>query len=159
MVYFTARKFIDVGPKFKNPKTEDFGIGKKLLLYNVDSLAIYKKIYIVESVTNSLTLGDNAISLGGKVLSQYQKNQILLSPVEKVVFIYDPDAYWYAIHDALTIVDHKKIKIVLLEGNDDVNDIGKRATKRFERESPWLSHNELLRLYHRTSRPLDFYKQ
>ena len=159
MIYFTARKFIDVGPKFMNPTTEEFGIGKKLLLYNVDSLAIYKKIYLVESVTNALTLGENALSLGGKVLSQYQKNQILLSPVDRVVFIYDPDAYWYAIHDALTIVAHKKIKIVLIEGNEDVNDIGRRETRRYEREAPWLNHNALMNLYHNTPKPDDFYMQ
>lgn len=159
MVYYTARKFIDQGPKFKNPKTEDFGIGKKLLMYNVDSLAIYKKIYIVESVTNALTLGDNAIALGGKVLSQYQKNQILLSPVERVVFLYDPDAYWYALHDALTLVAHKKVKIVLLDGKDDVNDIGKKETIKYVNRTEWLAHNELMKLFHRTERPSDFYKQ
>lgn len=159
MIYFTARKFIDVGPKFKNPTIEEFGIGKSLLLYNVDSLLIYRKIYLVESATNALTLGGNGIGIGGKVLSQYQRNQILLSPAEKFVFIYDPDAYWYALHDALTLVAHKKIKIVLIKGDDDVNDIGKKATKKYERATGWLTHNELFKLYHGTPRPRDFYMQ
>src|SRR5690606_20249091 len=62
LIYFNARQFIELGSKFKNPAIEDFGIGKNMLMYNVDALAIYNKIYLVESATNAITLGNNAVA-------------------------------------------------------------------------------------------------
>lgn len=145
LVYFNARKFIDSGPKFKNPSLEEFGVGKNLLIYNVDALAIYKRINIVESITNSLTLGDSTISLGGKIMSAYQTSKILRSPVKEVVIILDSDAYEYAIKAALAISPHKKVKLVRMPENLDVNDIGKKETLKIIKQHKFLTYQEVLK--------------
>lgn len=145
--YFTARKFIDIGPKFKNPPVESFGIGKNLLIYNVDALQLYNKIYIVESITNALTLGDNAIALGGKVISDYQSSKILRSPIKKVVILLDPDATDRALKTGLHFVNYKACKVVELPEGFDVNDVGKKETMKYVKSTPYENYQQLYKRY------------
>lgn len=153
LVYFNARQFLDVGTKFKNPTMEEFGIGKNLLIYNIDALALYSKIYMVESATNSLTLGDNSTAAGGKVLSEYQLSKYIDSPINKIVIILDPDAHHEALWAGLRLVEHKKVKVVLLpraknpDNNKDINDLGKKVVRELEKQTPWMSYQDIYRLY------------
>lgn len=153
IVYFNARKFMDVGDKHKNPSMEDFGIGKSLLIYNVDSLKIYKRTYLVESATNALTLGDRAFALGGKTASQYQISKIIKSPTEEVVIILDLDAYWDSLKLALKLAPHKKVRVVKMPTKDDVNDYGKKKTLKVMKKSKILSYKEVYRLYINEPKP------
>ena len=151
--YFNARQFMEIGVKFKNPPIEEFGVGKNLLIYNVDVLNIYDKIEILESITNCLTLGDNATSIGGKIMSHYQMSKYMSSPVKKLVIILDPDAYHRALKTGLQFVYHKKIKVVKLPDEVDVNDLGKKETKKYIKATPYMNYKELYKLYINT--PLD----
>jgi len=146
VVYFNARRVVGNGPKFNNPTMDDIGVGKSMAIYNISALKLYKKIYLVESAMNAETLGDHAIGTGGKKLSPWQKDKILNSSAEKIVIILDPDALKEAIDLALELSFHKKIKVLMLPEDNDVNDIGKKATKALEDQAKWLSYMELLKL-------------
>jgi DNA primase len=146
LTYFNARRYMSNGPKYNNPNEEDFGIGKSILIYNIDALWLYDKIFIVESVLNARTLGDNAIAGGGKKFSEYQINVLIKSPVKRFVLLLDPDAYQEAIELALRLVDYKKVKVILLPGDNDVNDLGKYRTLNRVANNHYLTYNELLKI-------------
>jgi len=152
LIYFIGRRFIQLGEgKFKNPSVEDYGLGKSLLTYNVDALAIYSKIYLVESIPNSLTMGDNAIAIMGKTISNYQLSMVLRSPLSHIVIALDDDALNEAIKLGLKLVSYKKVKLLNLPISKDINDIGKKATLKLEKGSDWLTYNDLLRMKHNVS--------
>jgi len=153
LVYFATRSFINMGQKFKNPPIEKFGIKKTSILYNIDSLAIYNKNYLVESITNAQTLGNNAIVTLGKTISNYQKSIILRSPCKDIVIGWDPDAIEGAIKLGLELVNHKRVKVLKLPDNKDINNIGKKETKKIEKNSPWLSYNDLLMMKNSYEKP------
>ena len=106
LIYYQTRNFLGNGPKFKNPRVEDFGIGKTQLMFNADALALFTKIYLVESVTNSLTIGEKAVGILGKKISDYQFSAILRSPIEEIVIGLDDDALKEAIELAMRFVNY-----------------------------------------------------
>lgn len=146
LVYFNGRRIVGPGSKYKNPAIEDFGIGKSMIVYNLDALAIYKDIYILEGVFNAETLGEDALAMGGKKISDYQISMVNKSHVESITILLDPDAYYDAIKLALQFVFHKKVKITLLPDDNDVNDIGKKKTMKLIEKEKWLSHSDILKL-------------
>lgn len=147
LIYFNARKFIDVGEKFKNPSEEEAGIGKSHIIYNHDALYTYNKIWLFESAMNALTLGDNSTATGGKALSQWQLNQYINAPCEKIVIGLDPDAQKEAYKLGMELAPHKKIKVLKFPPGKDANDIGAKATRQLEKESPYLTYKECYKLY------------
>lgn len=146
LIYFQGRKYMGYGPKMHNPSEELYGIGKASLIYNEDALFIYNKIYILESITNALTLGENTIALSGKTISPIQFSKIIQSPCERIIITLDPDAIDKAILMAMQMVHYKRIKLVKLPEEKDVNDIGKKETLKLVHESPYLIYKDLLRL-------------
>jgi hypothetical protein len=157
LIYFNSRQFIGGNQKFKNPRVEDFGIGKSMLLYNVDCLEMYEHVFIMESATNAMTWGDDAIGAGGKVFSNYQISKLLESPVKKFTIILDPDAYGYAVKLAERLYPHKQVRVVNLPEKvylrskkktvtSDVNALGKTITKRYVDNTSWINQLELNRL-------------
>ena len=161
LIYFNARNFTGLGPKFKNPRIEEFGIGKNLLIYNVDALELYRTIYILESATNALTLGDKATATGGKVISRYQISKYLQSSAQRFVIILDPYANHEALWAGMQLVYHKKVKVVLLPESkleEDVNDIGKKKTLKHIKNQPWQNYRDLNKLYLRNPKVTVFNK-
>lgn len=148
LIYFNARRYLGSGPKYNNPKIDEFGIGKSLIIYNLDALSIYDEIYLVEGVFNADTIGDEAIASGGKKISHYQISAILGSPVERVNILLDPDALEDAIKIGLSMAYHKKVRLVIWEGEQDVNDIGKKETLKRVNKVPWQGYNDLLKMKH-----------
>jgi len=146
LVYFNARLYIGNGPKFNNPEVEEFGLGKSFIIYNRDALYMYKRVFVVESVTNSETIGDNACAMGGKALSPYQINDIIKSPVEKIVIGLDEDAIDYAIRLAFQLIDYKKVKILMLPKEKDINDIGRKKTLQLSSKTKYLTYKTLQQL-------------
>lgn len=144
LVYYTARRFIGSGPKFKNPEQTKHGIGKSQVIYNQDALLLYNKVRLVESATNALTLGERGVALGGKSLSPYQKWLILKAPVERYDIILDKDAELEAVELALSIVEHKETKVVFLPDNRDVNQLGRKLANRLIRENTYKNRKDLL---------------
>lgn len=143
LIYYTTRRFINTGPKFKNPNIEDFGIGKSSIIYNIDALAIYNKIRICESITNALTLDDKSVAIDGKIISAYQLSVIIRSPIKSVEILLDRDAYSDAIKMGLKIAYHKRVKLVRMPTNEDINDIGKKETLKIIKASPWQSYRDI----------------
>lgn len=145
LLYFNARRILGSGPKFNNPEIEDFGIGKSMLIYNVDALELYDRIFIFEGLMNAETIGDHAIAMGGKKLSNYQINKLIKSKVEKFIICLDEDAYMEGIELALELVQFKKVKIIKFPPGKDANDIGKRATLKLVSSNNYLSYKEILK--------------
>lgn len=146
LIYFNAREFMGKGSKFNNPLVEDFGLGKSMLMYNTDALYLYKKCYIFESVTNCLTVGEEAVAIGGKKLSRYQLNTIIKAPCEKIVIGLDMDGFNDAIEVALKLYQHKKVKIMKFSDSRDINDLGKKKSKEIEIKAKYLKYGEILKL-------------
>lgn len=151
LVYYQGRKYMGYGTKMRNPEEEEVGIGKSSLIYNEDALFIYNKIYAMESITNCLTLGDNAIGLSGKDISPWQMTRILQSPCERIVIILDPDAITKAYYMAMQIVHYKQVKVIQMPNEKDVNDLGKRMTMQIVKETPYQKYMDLLRLKNKTN--------
>lgn len=147
LIYYIGRRFINNGEKFANPEVQEFGIGKSQIIYNLDSLFIYRKIQMVESYINALTLGDTASAILGKFASTYQKSIYLGSPVEEIEIILDPDAYTQSLKLALDLVLYKKVKVIRLPKDLDVNDIGRKETQKLIKKQDWQSHRELYKLW------------
>lgn len=151
LVYFQGRQFLPFGPKMKNPKEDDFGIGKSNILFNGDALFIYNRIHVVESITNGLTIGPTAVGLSGKDCSDKQFSYLLASPAKEIIIALDPDAYVKALELGMKLVNYKKVKVVRLptkwQGKDvDVNVLGKKAYKAFVKSTPWMTYMDLFRL-------------
>ena len=146
LVYYNARRYIGSGPKYSNPSIDDFGIGKSLLIYNVDALAMYTTIYLVEGVMNAATIGDDATATGGKKISAYQLSMMLKSQAEEFVLLLDPDAVVDAAAAGLKLINHKKVKLVVLPGDNDVNDLGYDRTMEEVNKVNWMGYNELLKI-------------
>lgn len=146
IVYFNARLFIGDGPKFNNPDIDDFGIGKSMLMYNMDALGIYKTIYLVESLMNARTIGDNGVGTGGKKVSNYQLNAIIKSPCERVIIGLDDDAIDDAIALALKLQPHKRVKVMQFPEGKDINDLGKKKSLKIARKARYLEYNDILKL-------------
>jgi DNA primase len=143
-IYFQTRRVFGNGPKFKNPTYEEMGIGKTSLIYNAKALKRFHTIYLVESIINGLTLGEQSIAILGKSIHPYQLMMILQSPVEEINIILDPDAYEEAIKLALKLIHHKVVRLVLLPSGFDVNDLGREATLKIVEETPLATYPSLL---------------
>lgn len=146
LIYFNARLFIGNGPRYNNPDTSDSGLGKSFILYNKDALDMYKTVFICEGAINAQTMGERGIASGGKAISRYQINEIIKSSVERIIILFDPDAKDRAIDLALKLVAYKKVKVVFLPEDKDVNDIGKKETLKLIYKVHYQSYQELLSL-------------
>lgn len=146
LIYFNARLVVGAGPKFNNPPLEEFGIGKAHLIYNVDALYMYDKIFLVESVTNAETIGDNAIGTGGKNLSPFQKNLIVTSPIKRITIALDKDAYDLSLELALQLCEHKRVKIIPFKDDRDVNDLGKEKSLILDAKNRYLTYRDILKM-------------
>lgn len=146
LVYFNARRFLGTGPRFNNPLVEDFGIGKSMLMYNSDALLMYDRIFIVEGLMNARTIGDNAVSTGGKKVSNYQINMLIKAPVRKYIIAFDSDGYDDAIDLAIKLQPFKKVKIMPFKDERDINDLGRLTSLRISQRQNYLKYNELILL-------------
>ena len=146
LVYFNARKYMFDGPKFNNPNIEDFGLGKSMLMYNVDSLLMYDRVWVVEGLMNAATLGDNCISTGGKKFSNWQVNVMIKSPVEKFIIGFDNDGLDDAINLALKLQPFKKVKIIQFPDTRDINDLGKKKVLLMSYNERYLTYNNLIQM-------------
>lgn len=155
IVYFNARLVFGDGPRYMNPDMkEESSIGKSLLYYNADALKLYDSIFVTEGAINAETMGDRAISSGGKYLSNHQVNDIIKSEVERVTLLLDPDALKQSIELALKLVQHKSVRIVMLphifvKGEIkylDCNDLGREKVMDLVRETKYMSYQDIITL-------------
>lgn len=155
LVYYQGRLFMGVGTKMKNPADEEFGVGKSQVIWNQDALFVYRKAYIVESITNALTLGSRGTGINGKAISLQQLSTYLHSPCEEYVIALDPDAWDNAIDLGLKLCNHKRVRIIKLPDDKDVNDIGKKDTIKLVKESHVMRYMDLYKLKLDAQRPIN----
>lgn len=146
LVYFNARRYMLSGPRFNNPPIEDFGIGKSMLMYNRDALYLYNRVFILEGLMNAETIGDNAISFAGKSYSKWQLNEIIKSPVDKVVIALDREALEQSIRLALDLIQYKKVKLIIFEDDRDPNDLGRKKFIQIVSKTKYIQYNQLIKL-------------
>lgn len=146
LIYYHTRNLLGNGPKFDNPKIEEFGIGKSSIIYNIDALWVYRTVYLVESVLNAETMGDMGIASGGKKLSKYQVSTIIKSPVENVIILLDDDAYEDSLNLALSLSPYKRVKVCLMPVKKDVNDLGREATLNIIHQNRYLQYPDIIKL-------------
>lgn len=151
LVYFNARKVMGAGTtKYKNPVANETGLGKAYVIYNIEALYLYKRVQLCEGAFNAETIGDSAIATAGKLLTEWQINTILSSPVEAIDLLLDPDALVESVNLALKLVNFKKVRVVYWEDKKsngtylDVNDLGKKETIRRIRKHKFLTYGELI---------------
>lgn len=146
LVYFNARRFLGDGPRFNNPLVEDFGLGKSMLMYNSDALLMYDRVFIVEGLMNARTIGDNAVSMGGKKVSNYQINLLIKSPVKKFIIGFDHDGYDDALELAIKLEPFKRVKVMPFKDARDINDLGRKRSLLITAKQRYLSYNQLILL-------------
>ena len=146
LVYYNARRFLGGGPRYNNPDTTDTGVGKSFVIYNKEALSMYKSVFLCEGAINAATMGERGIASGGKAISRYQVNEILKSPVERVIILLDPDAKDKAIELAIKLVNYKKVKVVFLPDGKDVNDLGKEHVLSICNRVHYQNYRELLQI-------------
>lgn len=147
LIYFIGRKFTAATAKFTNPEVEEFGIGKSQIIYNQDCLDYYKRVQMVESYINALTLGDRAFAILGKIPSAHQRSTILRSPIQEIDIILDSDAYLESIKIAMEFSLEKVVRLIKMPKDQDVNDLGRKATKLLIKAAKPQSYQELYKLY------------
>lgn len=91
-------------------------------------------------------MGERGIASGGKAISRYQINEIIKSPVERVIILFDPDAKDRAIDLALKLVNFKKVKVIFLPEGTDCNDLGRKRTLSHVYKVHYQSYQELFKL-------------
>lgn len=144
--YYNARNVMGIGPRYNNPDKDTTGLGKEFIIFNHDALEMYESVYICEGALNALTLGERAIAMMGKAVSSYQINELLKSPVKRFTILLDPDAKLYAINLALKLVNFKRVKVVFLPEEKDVNDLGKKNTMKLVYKTRYQEYKDLIKL-------------
>lgn len=148
VIYYQTRRYFGNGPKFNNPKYEDFGIGKNQILYNEDALKIQKELNLVESVINAQTMGKASVALSGKTASPTQLTKLLKSRTEIFNIGLDNDAWTYAKKLAHALIPYKSIRLLWFENpEEDINDLGKKHVNNLIKNTPLISNHRELRKY------------
>lgn len=135
--YYIGRDFIGNPIKYRNPKTDDFGIGKSELLYNEDSLNLYDEVFMTEGWADAESMGDNSIATLGWSISRHQKHKIINSSCKRLVIVPDKGIvenstitfYQKALQVGLQFIDYKEVYVVDIESikteGKDANEIGR----------------------------------
>ncbi|MCM1438818.1 MAG: hypothetical protein NC131_06355 [Roseburia sp.] len=144
--YYNARLVIGNGPRYNNPNKDTTGLGKEFIIYNYDALFMYKSVYLCEGAINAMTMGERGIATMGKAISAYQVNEIIKSPVERIIILLDPDAKEQAINLALKLVHYKSVKVVFLPEGKDCNDLGRKKVFKYIYSTHYQDYNDLMQL-------------
>jgi DNA primase len=129
--YFIGRDFIGNFPRYKNPETAEFSVGKADVLFNEEAIYLETKIYLTEGWADAATLGRAGISMQGSTPSTIQKNNIIKSDVEQVVVVPDAKFFMNGLQTARDFISYKKVKVLNMDkfleyGKKDVNEVGYR---------------------------------
>ncbi len=144
LTYFEGRSYIGDGLRYKNPREEEIGVGKSDVLFNESALDLYDNVYTNEGTFDAVTLV-NAVATKGKYFSDYQRTVIIKSSCEEIDICLDAGEDKEALRMAFELVDHKKIKIIKLDGKDP-NEMGRDRVEAIRVNSPYLSFSDLLDL-------------
>jgi len=154
LVYYIGRDFIGNFLRYKNPKKEQFNVGKSDLIFNEDALYLYDEVFVLEGALDAMTVGREAVSTQGWNWSATQKSKIINSDAEIITLVPDGGVdgrgvpfYVLALELACDIAEHKLVKVVNLnkiEAGKDVNAIGKDAFMEVYNKCEPMSQMELI---------------
>ena len=77
IVYFTARAFSHNRFRYLNPKREEVTAGKSEVLFNYDQAVHYEEAELCEGYFDALAIGQHAMAMFGKTLSDAQAAMLL----------------------------------------------------------------------------------
>lgn len=134
VVYWQGRRFKNRDPKFYNPKSSH----KSELVYRVNPAVRPKKIILMESIINVLTVEDLAnektlvMAILGKSLSEEQKQYVLQfeKKLMEIVVALDGDAR----RDAVEIAEQfwaagvPKVSVAPIPNGEDINSLGRKES-------------------------------
>jgi len=153
LTYFLGRDYIGNFLRYKNPPKTLFGVGKAEIIYNEDALELRKVIFITEGCFDALTIGKHGIATMGWSLSEQQKQKILQSDVELLVFVPDVGFYGEAIKTAMAFLGHKDIKVLDIDKlkafGKDANDIGYDKIIQLTKQTPKLTFKQAVEAVNR----------
>lgn len=145
--YFTSRSFTKQKPPYLNPNVD-----REKIIFNEKNINWDSTIYLVEGVFDLFSMPYNTIPLLGKELYSLIFNKIK-EKKPNIVLVLDPDAIKQSINiyrDLLSIYgydDNEKLRIVLLDGKLDIDEIrkkyGQQKISEILRESKQLDFNKL----------------
>ena len=157
--WWQARRFKNRFPKFFNPPSSR----KSELVYRIGKARKPRRLVLVESVMNTLTLqnpkdsakgSDVVIGIFGKTLSQIQMDKVLFYErhCEEVIVALDPDA----IRDAVEIASQfegviPSVKIPLFPEGEDVNSLGRETAWDFIQKAKLYSSRNRMKFLARKS--------
>lgn len=125
LYYFNARNFMEGNPRYKNPSSELYGIGKAELVWNDDALLYKNRIFVMEGVFSALTVGDEGIALMGKAISKKQIDKLIASPCTEVVVCLDQGCHKESFEVIYPLLTHKSSVKYLKLTDGDPNDLGR----------------------------------
>lgn len=131
VIYWQGRRYKQRTPKFYNPKASN----KKDIFYQIGGNSGTRKLIIVESIMNALTLAGAetptrwaVIALLGHSLSEVQREHILCYErnLQEVIIALDPDAQKDAPEMASSISGlNFNVKIAEIPTGEDLNSLGR----------------------------------
>lgn len=132
LYYYICRSFMGSEPKYLNPPTTAFGVGKSELLFNEDALNEHEEVWLTEGWACAMTMGENGIACLGSKLSEQQVSKIVRSSVKVVNILPDYGFYQAGVVMALQLHEHKTVYLANLdeigdEEKNDPNSLGRNA--------------------------------
>lgn len=134
VVYWQGRQYKQRKAKFYNPKASN----KKEVFYQIGGGPRTRRVIIVESIINALTLvrsdemgKDAVIALLGKTMSEQQRQHILSyeRSLREIVVLLDPDAAKEAVSIAAQLEGYGiGIRLAVVPQGTDVNTLGATET-------------------------------
>lgn len=133
VIYWQGRRFKNRDRKFFNPESSR----KNNLLYEMASYEKPRRIVLVESAFNALTLDDGKgksstkiFGLLGSTLSDFQLNKILAYEryAKELVLALDPDAWRKSVEIAKRFCGILPVRLAVFPPGKDINNLGRLAS-------------------------------
>jgi len=117
VVYFTTRG-VGSDTRVLNPSEDECPLGKSHWLFNYDEACKHDTVIVVESVIDAMTVGENAVGLLGKAISNKQFSLLSKCSASRITIMLDDDAHNDTYKVSHRFMGIKEVSIVLLEGGD-----------------------------------------
>lgn len=136
LVTFTSRSYLGTDSRYKHAPLFKSSERMKNLLYNYDSAKRFKHIYVLEGPFDVFAVGDDSVCVFRSAMSAEQRKLILNMNLDSLTIVFD----YMAISRAYKAADDftpfiPKIKVVRLNNEDDVADIGRKELLKIESET------------------------
>lgn len=118
IVYYQARALYDQKPKYLNPTKEQTTFGKSNFIFNLEATARYPEIVVCEGIFSALSVGEHAVAIFGKELSDRQAFKLLCSGVKTITILFDPGEEHWAEKAAAKLFPSIRVKIAHLVSGD-----------------------------------------